>query len=146
VPATVIGRNNTQPNRERIKAAADTAALNQSGICFFAPTADAIIQFTRSGIGCFLGNRLRVGGTSIDQNGLRIPVFSGTWKHSTAFTDYVECGGVEYVFWVNSWGPMYTKHDVSGAPPWGCWMTRNHLTQFLQTAGSYGNAVAVFAE
>jgi hypothetical protein len=145
-PSTTIGRNNTQPNRTAIQAAATVAALNQSGICFFKPTADSIIKFVRSGIGCFIGNRLRVSGCEIDRNGLRIPKFGGTWSHSTAFTDYVKVKETEYVFWLNSWGPIYRERDVFGALSWGCWMPRELLTEFLKTAGNFGNAAAVFAE
>ena len=145
-PESEIGKNNTQPNRQKIEAASKSASLNQSGICFFTPTAENIIKFTRSGIGCFIGNRLRVSGTEIDKNGLRVPKFSGSWAHATAFTDNVYHNGVDYVFWLNSWGPIYNVVDLYGAPAWGCWMTRNHLSEFLKTAGSYGNGVAVFAE
>jgi hypothetical protein len=145
-PASAIGRNNTQPNRSAIQSAVDISSLNQSGICFFTPTADSIIKFVRSGVGCFIGNRLRVSGAEIDRNGLRIAKLGGSWSHSTAFTDYVHVNGTDYVFWLNSWGPIYSRADVTGAPTWGCWMTRQLLTEFLKTAGNFGNAVAVFAE
>ncbi len=145
-PVSRIGKDNIKPNKSIILAAAKDAALNQSGICFFAPTAENIIKFARSGIGTFIGNRLRVQGTDTNKDGLRIPKFGGTWAHATAFTDYVRIGDREYVFWLNSWGPIYKVADRHNTPEWGCWMDRNHLDRFLASASSFGNACAVFAE
>ena len=145
-PASEIGRNNTQPNRSRIEAAAEAAALNQSGICFFKPTVESIINFARSEIGTFLGNRVRVSDVKLDRNNMPVPIFSGKWAHATAFTDYVYHEGTDYVYWLNSWGAIYRHTCVYGSPLWGCWMTPDLLEFFLQGANDFGNGVAVFAE
>jgi len=145
-PSSRIGSDNLKPNKSAILAAAPEASRNQSGICFFKPTAENIIKFARSGIGTFIGNRLRVAGTDTNKDGLRIPKFSGTWAHATAFTDYVKIGTKEYVGWLNSWGAIYKTPDRLNLPAWMCWMDRDHLDKFLASASSYGNGCAVFAE
>jgi len=146
VPSSRIGDSVTQPSKTAILAAAPEAAKNQSGLCFFKPTAADVIKFVRSGIACFVGNSLRVHAATTDRNKMRVPVFSGSWAHATAFIDYACVNGTDYVFWLNSWGPIYKTDDLYNAPPWGCWMNEELLSKFLQSATPYGNGVAVFAE
>jgi len=145
-PIEVAGDNVTRQPDTRTHA---NVALNyQSGLCWM-PTdnlVDRVFEAAKAGFGIFLGNTIKVGGSSTDRNGVRVATLSGSWNHATSINSWVTVGGEEYVYWLNSHGRRYTAADILGSPADGAWMTKAIASRFLSTAGRYGRLGVVLSE
>ncbi|MCL2624401.1 MAG: hypothetical protein FWD31_12125, partial [Planctomycetaceae bacterium] len=107
--------------------------------------ASQIIECCRAGLGVAFGNSTAVSGSTTDSNSVKVAVIRGNWAHATHFTSYRIVNGTEYVFWVNSHGPIY-GNSSEGEPADGAWMTRKMVDTMCQTMSGYGQPYAVVPE
>jgi len=154
-PVELVGEYRTQLSREkqnRIIAANDAATLHQFGACRLqtadgrrqtaAELAARIILCLRAGMSVAIGNNIRVSGSRIDENGMRVAILGGTWMHATTLDGYIIVNGTIYLHWTNSHGNRYRGQDRFDSPESGCWMTVETLVQFL--GGRYVDAFCIF--
>jgi hypothetical protein len=146
-PEFVVGENNQiVPDFEDYIAVAESY---QSAIMFLKfrgeELADEIIQSCAAGLSIAIGNSTAVCGSEIDKNGIKVAKLRGTWAHATHFTAYRVVKGTEYIGWVNSHGARYKSSD-EGEPADMCWMSRDIVERFVETAAGYGSPYIVFPE
>jgi len=136
----------TNEKRNRIIAARGEAKLHQFGVCRLTgngrEVARKIVQCLRAGMTVAIGNNIRVSGSRIDTNGMRVAVLGGTWMHATVFDAYIVVNGTVYVHWTNSHGNRYMGKDRFDAPESGCWMTLDTLNQFC--SGRFCDAFVIY--
>jgi len=110
-----------------------------------ADLADQIIAVCKGGFAVAFANSTAVNGATTDSNGVKIARIAGSWAHATSFTSYRVVNGTEYIFWVNSHGPIYGSSE-EGEPADGCWMTRSQVETMCKTSFHYGAPYAVIPE
>jgi hypothetical protein len=125
------------------------ASEHQSAIIFLDGTkddiAEKIMQCLRGGVAVAMGNSTAVNGSTLDENGMVVATFGGSWSHATHFAAWMRVNGVDYYAWINSHGKRY-RIGKCGETGDGCWMTANQLRRFTATASNYGDPCAVLAE
>jgi len=141
----------TKDTISKIDHASDEATLHQFGACRLAQErggaslsvlVERIVLCLRAGMVVCIGNSVRVSGSSIDGNGMRVATLGGTWSHATLLDGYVVVNGTVYLHWTNSHGYRYPGADRYGAPESGCWMNVKTLTQFC--SGRYCDAFCIY--
>lgn len=114
----------------------ENASRHQIGISLFdgprEEVPDAIFTLCKKGFTAIVGNCTAIqDGRQKDENGVEcVSVSRQEWAHATAFGGWQKVNGKEYVFWLNSHGPIYSATD--GSPAFGGWMDMNTLKQFVQ--------------
>jgi len=155
-PVQRVGAYSTKLTKEligKIESATDEATLHQFGACRL-ETADSrrqtaaeslvskIILCLRAGMVVCIGNSVRVSGSKIDGNNMRIATLGGTWAHATLLDGYIEVNGTVYLHWTNSHGNRYKGKDRYDTPESGCWMTVKTLEEFC--SGRYTDAFCIY--
>ena len=144
----LVGTNN-QAMPSNYKQFLDEALKYQSSIMFLDFRGDdlcnEIFACCAAGLSVAVGNSNAVSGSTIDKNGIKVAVVSGSWAHATHFTGYRKVNGTEYVGWVNSHGARYKSSD-EGEPADMCWMDKKTECKFCSTIHQYGPPYAVFPE
>lgn len=148
-PEYLVGKNNLAMP-DGYATYKEDALDHQWGIAFLpgrtkSDLAEDIFQCCKAGFGVAFANSTAVSGATTDANGIKIAVIRGTWAHATSFTQYRKINGTEYVFWVNSHGPIYGSSD-EGEPADGCWMTRSQIEIMCSSAFAYGQPYLVIPE
>jgi len=159
-PVQLVGEYSTRLTRElisKIEAATDEATLHQFGACRLAQErggvsppvlTERIILCLRAGMVVCIGNSVRVSGSRIDENNMRVAIcpsgsdLGGTWAHATLLDGYAVVNGTTYLHWTNSHGNRYKGQDRCNTPESGCWMTVKTLTQFC--GGRYTDAFCIY--
>jgi hypothetical protein len=152
-PVWLVGEYSTRLAKEQIRKiehATDDARLHQIGACRLSDRdrlskqelVSRIILCLRAGLVVCIGNSVRVSGSTVDKNGMRMATLGGTWMHATLFDGYIEVNGTVYVHWTNSHGNRYKGRDRFDAPESGCWMTVGQLEQFC--GGRYADAFCIY--
>jgi len=144
----LVGTNNlAMPSN--YKQYLDEALKYQSAIMFLDfrgdDLCDEIFACCAAGLSVAVGNSNAVSGASIDKNGVKLAIVSGSWAHATHFTAYRKVNGTEYIGWVNSHGSRYKSSD-EGEPADMAWMDRKAASKFCSTMHHYGSPYAVFPE
>ncbi len=131
----------------RSKQANTNAAKHQ--ICYTIyegkDPASAILDACSKGFTCFIGNDREVAdGTFLDSNGVECVQLSGRhWSHAQAHVGYKVVNGTQYVFWLNSHGPIYSSND--GTPDIGGWMPEETLREHM--GGTFADlAIIIYSE
>jgi hypothetical protein len=148
-PVANVGAYSTNLSREtrsKIEAAANVAKLHQFGACRLpgirTNLAAAIVLCLRAGLVVCIGNSVRVSGSKIDGNGMRVATLGGGWSHATLLDGYAVVNGTVYVHWTNSHGDRYKGSDKFDSPESGCWMPLSTLEQFC--SGRYTDAFCIY--
>jgi hypothetical protein len=132
--------------KNKIIATSDTALLHQFGACRLPSRgkdlAAKIVPCLRAGMVVCIGNSIRVTGSIVDKNGMRVAVLGGTWAHATLFDGYIIVNGVIYLHWTNSHGNRYKGKDRFDSPESGGWMPIGTLEQFC--GGRYVDAFCIY--
>jgi hypothetical protein len=129
--------------------AKEGAKMNQSGLIFIDgdtnTLTDKICQCLRGGLAYAFGNSTAVYGSTLDENGMPVATFSGSWAHATHFAAWVKVKSVDYYLWINSHGRRY-KTGFLGETGDGAWMTRNGIARMASTMRGYGAGCAIISE
>jgi len=146
-PAQLVGEYSTQLTRDtmnKIESATDAATLHQFGACRLQgkDMVQRIILCLRAAMVVCIGNSVRVSGSRIDENNMRVAVLGGSWAHATVIDGYVVVNGTVYLHWTNSHGDRYKGADRFDTPESGCWMTVNTLEQFC--GGKYVDVFCIY--
>ena len=146
-PVELVGEYATRLTRDkisRIESATDEAMLHQFGACRLQgkDLVQRIILCLQAGMVVCIGNSIRVSGSRIDENNIRVATLGGTWMHATLFDAYIVVNGTVYLHWTNSHGNRYRGVDRFNTPESGCWMTVKTLTQFC--GGRYTDAFCIY--
>ena len=153
-PVQRVGEYGTKLTKEligKIESATDEATLHQFGACRLTQERGGvsppvlvhrIILCLRAGMVVCIGNSVRVSGSKIDSNNMRVATIGGTWSHATLLDGYIEVNGTVYLHWTNSHGNRYMGADRFNTPESGCWMTIKTLTQFC--SGRYTDAFCIY--
>jgi hypothetical protein len=146
-PAQHVGMYSTNLTREtisKIEHATDEATLHQFGACRLQgkDLIQRIILCLRAGMVVCIGNSVRVSGSRIDENNMRVAVLGGSWGHATLLDGYAVVNGTVYLHWTNSHGNRYKGADRFDTPESGCWMTIKTLTEFC--GGRYTDVFCIY--
>ena len=146
-PVGLVGEYSTQLTKEQIsiiERATNDAKMFQFGACRLQgkDLVLKIILCLRAGLVVCIGNSIRVSGSRIDENNMRVAILGGTWGHATLFDGYVVVNGTVYLHWTNSHGDRYKGTDRFDTPESGCWMTIKTLEQFC--SGRYTDAFCIY--
>lgn len=128
----------------------DLAVGFQNGLCFVESEdpeeiTEKIFRACHAGLSWSFGNSHAVRGAKEDENGVKVAVLGGLWKHATSFSGYRIVNGTEYIFWQNSHLPEYGQSE-EGEPAYGAYMPRSTVGRFCRSMALYGYPYVHFVE
>jgi hypothetical protein len=148
-PVSSVGDYSTRLTadlKNKIESVATIAEKHQFGACRLSgkgkDIASKIVLCLRAGLVVCIGNSVRVSGSFIDENDMRVAILGGTWGHATLFDGYQVVDGTVYLHWTNSHGDRYKGKDRFATPESGCWMTIGILERFC--SGRYTDAFCIY--
>ena len=146
LPVSLVGDDNTSVSSEGLKLR-DRGTQWQAAVMWVEDDpVESIISACRGLCSVCFGSGSYYSGCTVDGNGVRVMSGRARGGHAQCFTGYLIAGGEEYVFNLNSHGPIYTAGSDKTLPKSGAWVTRRQLEVYARDFEAYGYPFVVFPE